>query len=280
MRNLAILLSTTAFLFAPCPSKAEVNNTIADEMAEPPEGPNGPVPLPPPGPGEIRLEGNMIRGGQMNVPLPKDGWLHIRYTGMLCPYAGGKYLTFTQEGVRIYLSIDEGPRWLVGVKVTGSADVAAVAEALKEESPLQLVLWCTCCLPSEFGKLKELQKIAYLRHVLHPHSIPATPAMYVVEFNDLRGLSRLTSLTSLDLRVGPGLTDLRPLARLTKLTSLSLRGCEGLTDLTPLAKLKRLESLDLSLFNRFCAPNSFRVWPRSGSIPRWPNNWPDTALSA
>ena len=63
----------------------------------------------------------------------------------------GKYLTFTREGVRVYLSIDEGPRWLLGVKVTGPDDVAAVAEALEEESPLRLVLWCTCCLPAEFG---------------------------------------------------------------------------------------------------------------------------------
>jgi biopolymer transport protein ExbD len=31
---------------------------------------------------EIRLEGTVIRGGKMNVPLPKDGWLHIGLTGM------------------------------------------------------------------------------------------------------------------------------------------------------------------------------------------------------
>jgi len=164
MRNLAILVSTAAFLLALCLSEAQVNNTVADESAEPRielEGPNGPVPLPPPGPGQIRLEGNMIRGGKTNVPAPKDGWLHIGYTGMLCPYTGGKYLTFTQEGVRIYLSIDEGPRWLLGVKVTGPDDVAAVAEALEEESPLRLVLWCMCCLPAEFGKLKKLERIAY-----------------------------------------------------------------------------------------------------------------------
>jgi hypothetical protein len=182
MRKLAFLLSTllstAALLFSPCPSVAAMETAAADELGG---FSIGRAPQPPPGPGQIRLEGNMIRGGgEMNVPIPKDGWLHIGYTGigytgMLCPYTGGKYLTFTQEDVRVYLSIDKGPRHLAGLRVTGPEDVAAVAKALKEESPLRLVLWYTCCLPAEFGELRDLERIAYLRRVFNPHSVNGAP---------------------------------------------------------------------------------------------------------
>ncbi len=46
MRNLVVLLSAAAFLFAPCPSEAQVKKTIADELIEGYRRANRPAPLP------------------------------------------------------------------------------------------------------------------------------------------------------------------------------------------------------------------------------------------
>ncbi len=64
-----------------------------------------------------------------------------------------------------------------------------------------------------------------------------------LQFDDLRSLDELSSLTQLDLS-GSGVTDLSPLAGRGQLTALDLEHTD-VTDLTPLAELPRLQRLKL-----------------------------------
>ncbi len=189
----------------------------------------------PPGPGEVCLDRNL--DGEKLTPLrvPEDGWIQIG-KGIFWYYTGGTYLDFTQEDVRVYVTADDEPRQLAGLRFSKPNDIGQMRAAL-EELTEPTILWCECPLPEEFSTLPNLDMITDLQR---PKA---------VKFSDLSPLAKLTRLTSLDLQGCDQVTDLSPLTDLTNLTSLNLAGCNQITDLSPLANLTDLESLNLSAWD-------------------------------
>ena len=190
--------------------------------------------LPPPGPNEVQLDKTLL-GHKRNLRVPEDGWIQIG-KGIFWYYTGGTYLDFTQEDVRVYVTADDEPRQLAGLRFSKPNDIGQMRAAL-EELTEPTILWCECPLPKEFSTLPNLDMITDLQR---PKA---------VKFSDLSPLAKLTRLTSLDLQGCDQVTDLSPLTDLTNLTSLNLAGCNQITDLSPLANLTNLESLNLSAWD-------------------------------
>jgi len=216
-----------------------------EEIAEATTTRSGSRILTPPGPGEVRLVRGGLTGGERNTRIPDDGWIYIGRCGLRWHYTGGTYLSFAQEGVSVYVGVDDAQRQLAGIWIQSPGDDLTAAAAALEEHPSgrQLILWCECPLPEEFSALPGLDKSPHLRRVRRGRR---------VKFSDLSPLANLTSLTSLDLRSCDQVTDLRPLAKLVNLESLELGRFPGdmgemnVHSLSPLAKLAALRSLDLS----------------------------------
>jgi len=192
----------------------------------------------PPGPDEIQLDRD-LNGHKLNRRMPEDGWIQIG-SGIFWYYNGGIYLNFTQQDVRVYVTADDQPRQLAGLRFSKPEDIEQLHLALNELTE-PTILWCECPLPDEFSGLPNLHMIIDFQRV----KIRRRP----VKLSDISPLSGLTGLTSLDLSGCDQLTDLSPLANLTNLTSLDLAGCSKIADLSPLADLVRLELLDISAWD-------------------------------
>lgn len=206
----------------------------------------------PPGPGEVCLDRN-LDGEKLNRPITKDGWIQIG-KGIFWYYTGGTYLDFTQEDVRVYVTADDEPRQLAGLRFSKPNDIGQMRVAL-EELTEPTILWCGCQLPREFSQLPNLDMIIELQRIKRRQGLwNLDKTTYMVRyqpitFTDLSPLSGLTGLASLNLSGCNQITNLSPLASLTNLTSLNLAGCDSITDLSPLANLSNLESLDLSAWD-------------------------------
>lgn len=248
--------------------------------------------LPPPGPGEVRLERN-LDGERMNRRVGPDGWIEIggglfwRFneqvrdsegSGLSLPPERGKYLEFVQEDVRVYVIVDGGPRRLAGIRFGGAGDMQRMHAAMNELS-VPTILWCEAPLPKEFASLRNLNRIVDLQRA------PVAPLgrwdldkiTYLkrakrVKFVDLSPLAGLTGLTSLDLAGCDQVCDLSPLAKLRKLEVLNLAGCDRVTDLSPLADLTRLESLDLAAWGLGSKLSDVSPLAKLTNL-RWLNLW-------
>ena len=221
----------------------------------------GPV-LFPPGPGEVRLDTN-LDGEKRNEEIPGHGWICICGSSHLFwHYTGpdGVRLNFKQEDMRVYVTVDDGPRQLAGLRFSKPNDIEHMRASM-EELTEPTILWCECAPPNEFSALPNLDmvtdlcwgrtSIAAAEKGRAVSSREGSPPQWVggFELSDLSGLAGFTGLTSLNLAGFDQLTDLSPLASLTNLTSLDLQGCNKITDLSPLANLTNLESLNLNAWD-------------------------------
>lgn len=260
------------------PSNVTTNTRESKTGSSKPTAMMRPV-LRPPGPGEVCLDKN-LDGEKMNRRIPQDGWIQIG-KGLFWYYTGGTYLAFKVEEPLIYLSIDEGPYELAGVRLQTPNDLESLNAVLQEYSPGSLTIWCHIQPPYELAELPYLEKIisfqqidpnvlsdlallSYLTnleavHIKNRHQ----PCLQVVDVSPLSNLNELKvltlygfhnlssisdmgmNLTYLDLTGAINLKDLTPLAKLTKLECLKLHSCYRITDISPLADLANLTSLEL-----------------------------------
>jgi len=232
----------------------------------------------PPGPGEVCLDRN-LDGEKLNHPITKDGWIQIG-KGIIWCYTGGKYLAFTQEEAFIYVSADDGPVRLAGVRLRTADDLEYLHIALLEsEGPL--MLWCDIQPPIEISVLPNIEKItafqqinpkeltdlsplAYLTnlesvHIKNRHqpclgitdisalaNLSELKVLTLCEFHNLPTICELgTNLTYLDLTGAISLKDLSPFAKLRNLEYLKLHSCYRITDISPLEDLTNLTFLEL-----------------------------------
>lgn len=201
---------------------------------------------------EVQVAPDLL-GHKRNIRIPDDGWIMIG-KGMFWHYSGGKYLSFSQEDVRVYVTIDGGRRQFAGLRFSKPEDIGYLYLAM-EELTEPTILLCEQQLPPEFLELPNQHLISELQRTpIKGGPIKASKEDFLrrsrlVKFADITALGGLTGLTALDLRGCDELADLSPLENLTNLTSLNLSGCHKVTDLTPLSKLDKLESLDLRAWN-------------------------------
>lgn len=111
-------------------------------------------------------------------------------------------------------------------------------------------------LPSELGMLTGLRHLSlgYRAATLTADGRLEWPLDLTrpkAAFTDLRPLSALTGLESLDLSGASRLSDLGPLSPLTELKQLDLYDCAGVSELGPLATLCSLHDLKMSLCESF-----------------------------
>lgn len=220
----------------------------------------GPVLLPP-GPGEVRLDTN-LDGEKRNEEIPEHGWICFCGSSGLywhCTGPDGAYLNFMQEDVRIYVTVNNGPRQLAGLRFSKPNDIKHMRAAM-EELTEPTILWCECPLPNEFSTLSNLDMITDLHwgrgslantdgQLDNIDKSKCPRWLGAVRFSDLSPLAGFTRLTSLNLAGFHHIKDLSPLANLTNLTCLELQGCNKITDLSPLANLTNLESLNLNAWD-------------------------------
>jgi Leucine-rich repeat (LRR) protein len=186
--------------------------------------------------GEIRVKN--LNGYTMNRQIPDDGMIGIG-KGISWQYSEGKYITFSQQDVRVYVSIDESAQQLACLLLSDPNEIEMLRDAI-EQLKEPTILWCKCDLPEEFIELPNADKIVAFQRASEDGS-----SIRHVKISNLSLLANFTELTSLDLSDCNGVTDLSPLANLTKLTELNLAGCDNISDISPLAKLVNLTSLDL-----------------------------------
>jgi hypothetical protein len=169
-----------------------------------------------------------------------------------CP--PGTVLDFQWEGPEVSLSVDRGPRRLVGIVATGAAGRAALSRALVR-ARRALVVWADATAVETLPPFPEgaevtlvvtglgvpLSALARTRNLsgLHVRSCAASES-------DLRAIAHLTSLKTLALPTGPRVTALKHLAGMSRLQSLSLSLSEDVVDLRPLAALAQLRSVHLT----------------------------------
>ncbi|MCK4787399.1 MAG: hypothetical protein KAV87_26815, partial [Desulfobacteraceae bacterium] len=232
----------------------------------------------PPGPGEVCLDRN-LDGEKLNRPITKDGWIQIG-KDLNWRYTDGKYLNFTQEEAFIYVSADDGPVRMAGVRLRTADDLEYLHTALLE-SERPLMLWCDIQPPIEISSLPTLEKISAFQQVNPKELTDLAPLAYLTnlgwiyiynrhqpclgiddisalvtlselrvltlrEFHNLSEICELgANLTYLDLTGAINLKNLTPLAKLTKLEYLKLHSCYRVTDISPLEDLTSLTSLEL-----------------------------------
>jgi Leucine-rich repeat (LRR) protein len=105
------------------------------------------------------------------------------------------------------------------------------AEHLASLRNLKSLAWSGCSSPP-LRHLEQLNQLTFLK-------------LDGEESNDIRPLTCLTGLESLELEQWSMLTDLSPLRCLHQIRRLNLQYCEGIVDIAPLAELRELEWLDL-----------------------------------
>jgi len=233
---------------------------------------------PPPGPGQVCLDRN-LDGEKLNRTITEGGGIPIG-KGLNWPHSGGKYLAFEQDEAFIYVSVDEGPAKLAGIRLRTVDDLEFLRVALSDwEGPL--TLWCDVQPPIEISTLPNLHKISAFQQV-HPKELSdLTPLAYLtnldwihiynrrqpcLEVDDISALANLSelrvltlygfhniseicalgaNLTYLDLTGAPNLKDISLLREHRSLENLKLHSCYNVTDLSPLEDLTSLESLEL-----------------------------------
>ena len=177
-----------------------------------------------------------------------------------CP--GGQRLVFTQERPWIHLSIDGGPRQLVGICLVAEEDVEVLRAAL-EEMPGPLTVGCSSLLIYQLSTLPHLEKIVSLSVVKEEEGPPLTDYSIALlskfkslswlyleggAARDISALAKLPSLKELTLSRFNQLRDHSPLAEIQGLTSLTIRSWPENVDISVLAKLTNLTSLNLGFY--------------------------------
>ncbi|MEM7481880.1 MAG: leucine-rich repeat domain-containing protein [Acidobacteriota bacterium] len=100
-------------------------------------------------------------------------------------------------------------------------------------------------LPPSLEGLRYLETLSLgMARVTDTGEFEFDPSRTASSFKDLRPLSGLTALQSLDLN-GCGVSDLAPFSNLTALQVLNLSGCMGVSDLAPISNLTALQDLNL-----------------------------------
>ena len=196
----------------------------------------------PPGPNEVRLDKN-LDGERMNRRIQQSGWIGIGKPGLLWYYTGGTYLNFIQEDAFIYVSIDDGPLELAGVRLRALDDLDSLYFALIEsEGPL--ALWCDIQPPMEISELPFLEKITSFQQV-EPNALSdLAPLAHLPNLESVNIKARRKNLPHASIYSLPQIEDSSPLSSLTKLKVLTLSACFNITSISDLGT--DLTYLDLS----------------------------------
>ncbi len=142
-----------------------------------------------PGPNEVCLNTNLL-GQQQILQVPDHGWIKIGkglFIDLWQYTTEGKYVGVMQKGAFIYISVDDGPLQLVGVRLQRRDDLEFLRAALLEsDSPL--TLWCDIQPPTEISDLPNLEKITSFQQV--------NPKL----LSDLSPLAHLANLESIYMK--------------------------------------------------------------------------------
>jgi Leucine-rich repeat (LRR) protein len=217
----------------------------------------------------------------VNFQLPVNSGGLIRFTSdeLFCwllwlngiPYAGRVWtrandLTELAEHPRVgqakeeTLSHSQDLQYLsvLGVNAVFGEKTLTDIRPVSALSALSAVTLSHCERLTDFSPLGDLTALVRLDVRYCPHLIDLSPLINLkaltsldvvacgdISLTDLRPLSGLTRLTSLNLSHSVSLCNLIPLEGLIALTLLNLEGCSDLLDLRPLAALTRLTRLNL-----------------------------------
>ncbi|MFP4106635.1 MAG: leucine-rich repeat domain-containing protein [Phycisphaerae bacterium] len=173
--------------------------------------------------------------GVIDVPegTPQGEWLEIGgHTPFLWCYRKGDRLAFSQNGPRVYLSVDGDPYVLAGIIVRSKEEALLLGEEAAK-SPQPLTAWVYSA------------KLPWLKQV---RTADKVNSIQVWEFDyslleNLEPLTMFSSLESLSLRGCKAVANLQPLGSLTSLTSLDLTDCISVKSGTALSALTRLQWL-------------------------------------
>lgn len=198
--------------------------------------------IPPPGPDEVRLDKN-LDGERGNQRIQQSGWIGIGNPGLLWYYTGGTHLNFIQEDAFIYVSVDDGPLELAGVRLRALDDLDFIYFALIEsEGPL--ALWCDIQPPMEISELPFLEKITSFQQV-EPNALSdLAPLAHLPNLESVNIKARRKNLPHASIYSLPQIEDSSPLSSLTKLKVLTLSACFNITSISDLGT--DLTYLDLS----------------------------------
>jgi hypothetical protein len=173
--------------------------------------------LPEPGPGEVRLVRD-LEGMQTNRRVLDSGLLQVSFDeGLMWQYEGGKSLEFRQEGPLVFLSTDDGPEELVGLKLQEASQLELLDVESRRCDFDRLAIWCYIQPPSELSQLQCADRITFFQQV---------------ESGDLYDLNPMAGLVNLEVLYAKNIR----------------QDCKAVTDLSVLSELRRLKTLTLYNF--------------------------------